>query len=308
MLVNFGGDIYALGTKPDGSAFNIAVLDPRTARPHFRAVPLTGSAHDFGSQWTPSAILATRPPLIFCPKRDVERKSCPLLLSRHVHWKRACSALLWHWTPIFRCPKTIAVTSTINYTFTKTRSSFIHEVLLPTYTLILLFATGLLRNKKRKFLLVKAFCRGNFEPARSLNIFGVTTCINLDFHSKEKSSLSTLEPSYSLPGDWREEDLLVISSCFTSPLQLLFLTPGGGKLTVRYQGFCADKDFVICRKKLVLDLPMLETVAEALVEEPSSFSISNPRLRSTRIQMAYLRSLSQAGRSYKRFLCSSCLV
>ncbi|MCZ8498758.1 FAD:protein FMN transferase [Vibrio lentus] len=50
MLVNFGGDIYALGTKPDGSAFNIAVLDPRTARPHFRAVPLTGSAHDFGSQ------------------------------------------------------------------------------------------------------------------------------------------------------------------------------------------------------------------------------------------------------------------
>ncbi|CAK3131792.1 FAD:protein FMN transferase [Vibrio crassostreae] len=35
MLVNFGGDIYALGTKPDGSPFNIAVLDPRDNKTPF---------------------------------------------------------------------------------------------------------------------------------------------------------------------------------------------------------------------------------------------------------------------------------
>ncbi|WP_373952184.1 FAD:protein FMN transferase [Vibrio pomeroyi] len=44
MLVNFGGDIYALGTKPDGSAFNIAVLDPRDNKTPFFAVPLTNAA------------------------------------------------------------------------------------------------------------------------------------------------------------------------------------------------------------------------------------------------------------------------
>ena len=44
MLVNFGGDIYALGTKPDGSPFNIAVLDPRDNKTPFIAVPITDLA------------------------------------------------------------------------------------------------------------------------------------------------------------------------------------------------------------------------------------------------------------------------
>ncbi|PQJ64326.1 thiamine biosynthesis protein ApbE [Vibrio chagasii] len=44
MLVNFGGDIYALGTKPDGSPFNIAVLDPRDNKTPFFAVPITDAA------------------------------------------------------------------------------------------------------------------------------------------------------------------------------------------------------------------------------------------------------------------------
>ncbi|MDD1825669.1 FAD:protein FMN transferase [Photobacterium sp. ZSDE20] len=74
MLVNFGGDIYALGTKPDGSAFNIAVLDPRDNKTPFFAVPLTNaalttSAHSerqmqFGDKTT-SHILS---------KQDVEKK------------------------------------------------------------------------------------------------------------------------------------------------------------------------------------------------------------------------------------------
>ncbi|WP_122082303.1 FAD:protein FMN transferase [Vibrio coralliirubri] len=74
MLVNFGGDIYALGTKPDGSAFNIAVLDPRNNKTPFFAVPLTNaalttSAHSerqmqFGDKTT-SHILS---------KQDVEKK------------------------------------------------------------------------------------------------------------------------------------------------------------------------------------------------------------------------------------------
>ena len=74
MLVNFGGDIYALGTKPDGSPFNIAVLDPRDNKTPFFAVPitdlaLTTSAHSerqmqFGDKTT-SHILS---------KQDVEKK------------------------------------------------------------------------------------------------------------------------------------------------------------------------------------------------------------------------------------------
>lgn len=74
MLVNFGGDIYALGNKPDGSAFNIAVLDPRDNKTPFFAVPLTNaalttSAHSerqmqFGDKTT-SHILS---------KQDVEKK------------------------------------------------------------------------------------------------------------------------------------------------------------------------------------------------------------------------------------------
>ncbi|GEM75727.1 FAD:protein FMN transferase [Vibrio sagamiensis] len=74
MLVNFGGDIYALGKKPDGSSFNIAVLDPRDNKTPFFAVPLsdaalTTSAHcerqiQFGDKITSH---------ILC-KQDVEQK------------------------------------------------------------------------------------------------------------------------------------------------------------------------------------------------------------------------------------------
>lgn len=50
MLVNFGGDIFALGRKPDGTLFNVAVLNPKKSTEPYFALPienaaLTTSAH-----------------------------------------------------------------------------------------------------------------------------------------------------------------------------------------------------------------------------------------------------------------------
>ncbi|AXN34114.1 FAD:protein FMN transferase [Vibrio coralliilyticus] len=43
-LVNFGGDIRALGTKPDGSPFNVAVLNPKNKHEPFFSLPLADAA------------------------------------------------------------------------------------------------------------------------------------------------------------------------------------------------------------------------------------------------------------------------
>lgn len=50
MLVNFGGDIFALGKKPDGAPYNVAVLNPKQSTEPYFALPvedaaLTTSAH-----------------------------------------------------------------------------------------------------------------------------------------------------------------------------------------------------------------------------------------------------------------------
>ncbi len=44
MLVNFGGDIYALGTKPNGTQFNVAVLNPKNSIEPYFALPIEDSA------------------------------------------------------------------------------------------------------------------------------------------------------------------------------------------------------------------------------------------------------------------------
>lgn len=43
-LVNFGGDIRALGSKPDGTAFNIAVRNPKERNEPLFSVPLANAA------------------------------------------------------------------------------------------------------------------------------------------------------------------------------------------------------------------------------------------------------------------------
>ena len=43
-LVNFGGDLYALGRKPDGQPFSIAIKDPTDPTKKFTSIPLTDSA------------------------------------------------------------------------------------------------------------------------------------------------------------------------------------------------------------------------------------------------------------------------
>ena len=49
-LINFGGDLYALGSKPDGSPFSIAIKDPNNLNQKFTSIKisdcgLTTSAH-----------------------------------------------------------------------------------------------------------------------------------------------------------------------------------------------------------------------------------------------------------------------
>ena len=43
-LVNFGGDIRALGQKPDGSAFNVAVRNPKNKSEPWFSLPLVNAA------------------------------------------------------------------------------------------------------------------------------------------------------------------------------------------------------------------------------------------------------------------------
>ena len=74
MLVNFGGDIYALGTKPDGSAFNIAVLDPRDNNTPFFAVPLTDAALTTSAHSERQVQFGDKTTSHILSKQDVEQK------------------------------------------------------------------------------------------------------------------------------------------------------------------------------------------------------------------------------------------
>ncbi|PMM11218.1 thiamine biosynthesis protein ApbE [Vibrio splendidus] len=74
MLVNFGGDIYALGTKPDGSAFNIAVLDPRDNKTPFFAVPLTDAALTTSAHSERQMQFGDKSTSHILSKQDVEQK------------------------------------------------------------------------------------------------------------------------------------------------------------------------------------------------------------------------------------------
>ncbi|MEZ9299144.1 FAD:protein FMN transferase [Vibrio splendidus] len=74
MLVNFGGDIYALGTKPDGSAFNIAVLDPRDNKTPFFAVPLTDAALTTSAHSERQVQFGDKTTSHILSKQDVEKK------------------------------------------------------------------------------------------------------------------------------------------------------------------------------------------------------------------------------------------
>ncbi|NOJ06693.1 FAD:protein FMN transferase [Vibrio splendidus] len=74
MLVNFGGDIYALGTKPDGSAFNIAVLDPRDNKTPFFAVPLTNAALTTSAHSERQVQFGDKTTSHILSKQDVEKK------------------------------------------------------------------------------------------------------------------------------------------------------------------------------------------------------------------------------------------
>ncbi|PMM95796.1 thiamine biosynthesis protein ApbE [Vibrio splendidus] len=74
MLVNFGGDIYALGTKPGGSAFNIAVLDPRDNKTPFFAVPLTDAALTTSAHSERQMQFGDKSTSHILSKQDVEQK------------------------------------------------------------------------------------------------------------------------------------------------------------------------------------------------------------------------------------------
>ncbi len=43
-LINFGGDIYALGVKPDGTAFTVGIKDPQEPTRYARTVQITDQA------------------------------------------------------------------------------------------------------------------------------------------------------------------------------------------------------------------------------------------------------------------------
>ncbi|MFS1917397.1 MULTISPECIES: FAD:protein FMN transferase [unclassified Vibrio] len=74
MLVNFGGDIYALGTKPDGSPFNIAVLDPRDNKTPFFAVPITDAALTTSAHSERQMQFGDKTTSHIFSKQDVEKK------------------------------------------------------------------------------------------------------------------------------------------------------------------------------------------------------------------------------------------
>ncbi|WP_434568182.1 protein-disulfide reductase DsbD [Vibrio chagasii] len=89
------------------------------------------------------------------------------------------------------------------------------------------------------------------------------------FSFKEESSLSTLAPQYSLPGEEKQDPNFGNVVVFHDPLTVTVPYTGSGKLTVRYQG-CADKGLCYLPQKLELDLPTLKALADVATEKPSN--------------------------------------
>lgn len=89
------------------------------------------------------------------------------------------------------------------------------------------------------------------------------------FSFKEESSLSTLAPQYSLPGEEKQDPNFGNVVVFHDPLIVTVPYTGSGKLTARYQG-CADEGLCYLPQKLVLDLPTLKTLADVATEKPSN--------------------------------------
>ncbi|MFZ3406221.1 protein-disulfide reductase DsbD [Vibrio chagasii] len=89
------------------------------------------------------------------------------------------------------------------------------------------------------------------------------------FSFKEESSLSTLAPQYSLPGEEKQDPNFGNVVVFHDPLTVTMPYTGSGKLTVRYQG-CADKGLCYLPQKLELDLPTLKALADVASEKPSN--------------------------------------
>ncbi|PTO93334.1 protein-disulfide reductase DsbD [Vibrio splendidus] len=140
-------------------------------------------------------------------------------------------------------------------------------------TLILLFS-GLLHAQENEFLPVEEAFPVTWKATDQGAVISFDThkgyyLYQSRFSFKGESSLSTLEPSYSLPGEEKEDPNFGNVVVFHEPLTVTVPYTGSGKLIVRYQG-CADKGLCYLPQKLELDLPMLKTVAEALVEEPSN--------------------------------------
>ncbi|MCZ8488903.1 protein-disulfide reductase DsbD family protein [Vibrio lentus] len=103
----------------------------------------------------------------------------------------------------------------------------------------------------------------------SFDTHKVTTCINFDFRSKGESSLSTLEPSYSLLGE-EKEDLTLQRHRVSRALRYRYCSLlEVAKLTVRYQG-CADKGLCYLPQKVSARFTHARNRIEALVEEPSN--------------------------------------
>ncbi len=89
------------------------------------------------------------------------------------------------------------------------------------------------------------------------------------FSFKEESSLSTLAPQYSLPGEEKQDPNFGNVVVFHDPLIVTVPYTGSGKLTIRYQG-CADKGLCYLPQKLELDLPTLKALADVASEKPSN--------------------------------------
>ncbi|WP_394138789.1 protein-disulfide reductase DsbD [Vibrio chagasii] len=89
------------------------------------------------------------------------------------------------------------------------------------------------------------------------------------FSFKEESSLSTLAPQYSLPGEEKQDPNFGNVVVFHDPLIVTVPYTGSGKLTVRYQG-CADKGLCYLPQKLELDLPTLKALADVASAKPSN--------------------------------------
>lgn len=140
-------------------------------------------------------------------------------------------------------------------------------------TLILLFSS-FLHAQESEFLPVEQAFPVSWEATDQGAVISFEThkgyyLYQSRFSFKEESSLSTREPQYSLPGEEKQDPNFGNVVVFHEPLTVTIPYTGSGKLTVRYQG-CADKGLCYLPQKLVLDLPMIETLDEALVEEQSN--------------------------------------